>query len=388
MAAVWGDRTPATATNTLQVHISHLRRLVGKEAVRSHGTYYVLELPAEAIDAEQFVEAVHEAARMRRRQHFGRAAEILDGAVALWRGTPFPDIADPDLEARRARLAELRDQAREDLLECRLELARDAFELADVVAEARELVSRHPEREKGQVLLVRALAAADRPGEACAAFEAAQDRMRSSMGLDPSRELIATHARTLNQDPLIYPLAMRSVTAVPPAKGIDAAQRATAQRAREAVVDLGASLVTVLCADDDEERHHLADAIARALAPDLPTGVLVIDTERAEQNGLPDAVDAAVKDATGGTCATLEDLPDRARLGLIVITSNGSLATPLVDMLEEWVQAPRLVVIGPESLDCDTEVVIAHGRHDVHEDQGQHEEHEAKAPKAPVGARA
>jgi DNA-binding SARP family transcriptional activator len=167
--AVWGDQPPATAANTVQVHMSHLRRMLGRDAVRSQGAHYVLDVEPAAIDAESFVSHVHQANGHRQKGDTAVAAILLTTALDLWRGTPFPDIADPDLRARRARLTEIRDQAREDVLECRLAGAATAIDLSQIVAEARELVSRHPGRDNGHRVLVQALTKAGRPREAEAA---------------------------------------------------------------------------------------------------------------------------------------------------------------------------------------------------------------------------
>jgi DNA-binding SARP family transcriptional activator len=351
MAAVWGEKPPTTATNTLQVHVSHLRRLVGRDAVKSDGTGYSIEVPPEAIDAEQFVETVHEAARMRRRQHFARAAELLTEGLALWRGTPFPDIADPDLEARRARLSELRDQAREDLLECRLELATDAFDLGDVIAEAKELVSRQPQREKGHVLLVRALAAADRGGEASQAFEDAQARARQTMGLDPGRALVHMHHLALQQDAAIYPVAMRAVNVVSITKRNDDACAELAARVRSAVVDLGATVVTAIC--DEKHAASAAATVARTLAPDMASGVVVLEGAHATLAGL----NAALETATGDQVdvRTWDKTP---HLGIVVVAPRAT-ARKLVTALQVLDEPPAVVTVGPKPLDCDSEAVIA-----------------------------
>jgi len=166
---VWGEHPPATAANTLQVHMSHLRRMLGAEVVRSTGPHYRLDVNPDAVDATRFDCLVMQAGHQRREGHAHQAAGILTQALALWRGTPYPDVLDPDLQARRARLAELRDQAREDLLDCRVATAEDEIEVAALVADARELVSRHPERDRGHIVLVRALERAGRVREADAA---------------------------------------------------------------------------------------------------------------------------------------------------------------------------------------------------------------------------
>jgi len=282
IAGVWGENVPVTFTNALQVHVSQLRRMVGKHMVRMQGDSYYLDIDPEAVDAEQMVEFVYKGARMMRREHYGRAAEFFGKAIKLWRDTPFPDIFDPDLIARRSRFNELRDQAREDLLECQLEIAKDHYELSEVIANARELVSRQPFREKGQVILVRALASANRSGESSAAFQLAVRGLRDSMGLSPGRELVDVHTRSLNRDETLLPLAMRSIHLTPPQYPYISATKQTqehvdaiAARVREAVIDIGAKIVTV--PETDPERIPLiGEAIAVALAGDLLTGTVLI----------------------------------------------------------------------------------------------------------------
>lgn len=355
---VWGAKAPATVRNTLQVHVSHLRRMVGRSVVRSQGDGYLLDLAPEAIDVEQFVEAVHDAARLRRREHFARAGELLAHAVELWRGTPFPDVVDPDLEARRERLTELRDQAREDLLECRLELCRDGFSLADVVADAKELVARQPLREKGHVVLVRALAASDRPAEASAAFEAASAHLRDRLGLDPGRTLVDTHARCLTRDPSLLPRAMRSIRLIPSDSRAVATAGTRTGQVREAVVDLGARVVTVI-EPDEQVAVQTAASVARVLAEDMPAGVVVIDAVQAD---LP-SVSAAVAAARSSTSAPASPVPgsdDEAVCldGLAIVVAGW--APQLVELALELdeVRGTVLVVVGRQALGLGAEAVL------------------------------
>lgn len=354
IAAVWGERTPSTAVNTLQVHVSHLRRLIGKDLVRSVGHHYLLDLPADAVDAEQFQRLVAESARMRRRRHHGRARELLTEAIGLWRGTPFPDVFDPDLEARRARLLEMRDQAREDLLECRLELATDHYALNDVVAEAREMVSRNPLRERGHALLVRALAASDRSSEASAAFEEAAERMRSTMGLDPGRELVTVHSLSLNRDQAIAPALMSAVDGVPPARPANAQAALVADRVREAVTDLGANLVTVI-ERRSADRPALAHAICAALRDDMVGGVLLLNETDATKPKI-DSMLGTMLDADQFDTATW---PKRDGLAIVVPADDSESVRELWATLASWPSAPTLVVVSPSSLGASTEVVVS-----------------------------
>src|SRR5262245_59393908 len=52
--AVWGGDAPATALNTLQSHVSYLRRVLGaRTALVARGSGYVLDIAAEATDVER-----------------------------------------------------------------------------------------------------------------------------------------------------------------------------------------------------------------------------------------------------------------------------------------------------------------------------------------------
>lgn len=355
---VWGAKAPATVRNTLQVHVSHLRRMVGRSVVRSQGDGYLLDLAPEAIDVEQFVEAVHDAARLRRREHFARAGELLAHAVDLWRGTPFPDVVDPDLEARRERLTELRDQAREDLLECRLELCRDGFALADIVADAKELVARQPLREKGHVVLVRALAASDRPAEASAAFEAASAHLRDRLGLDPGRTLVDTHARCLTRDPSLLPRAMRSIRLVP-SDSRPAVAGTQAGRVREAVVDLGARVVTVI-EPDAQVAAQTAATVARVLAEDMPAGVVVIDGPQADLRSVTAAV-AEVRSSAAGSGSpepASGEEPQTSLEGLAIVVAGWAPQLPELAHALDEVPGAVLVVVGDQALDLVAEAVV------------------------------
>jgi DNA-binding SARP family transcriptional activator len=179
--ALWGGEGPRTVENTLQVHVSHLRRMLGdRTLVRRTSRGYVLDVPRTAVDAEQFEDHIRGAADNARQGGFEEAVDVLAAALELWRGTPFLGLHDPDLKARRVRLEEMRCTAREDLLYCRLELASDPYQLNEIVAQARELVDRHPARERGHLLLIEALKAAGRTSEAAEAEASAASMLTSA----------------------------------------------------------------------------------------------------------------------------------------------------------------------------------------------------------------
>ena len=165
--ALWGAEPPRTAANTLQAHVSRLRRVLGSvEAIQRRPRGYLMDVPVEHVDAEQFQRLLSSASACCQSGEYRDGERMLVAALALWRGTPFLDVQEPELIARRARLEELRALARENLVLCRIRLAEDDFQRDCAVADARELVTLAPDRSRGQVLLAEALEGAGRDMEA------------------------------------------------------------------------------------------------------------------------------------------------------------------------------------------------------------------------------
>src|SRR4051812_24434059 len=95
--ALWGDDPPAAVRNGLQGLVSKLRRSLGSpNLVVMRGDGYALDLPPEAIDVERFERAAAEGRALASAGDRQRAAEVLAGADALWRGDALADFAYED----------------------------------------------------------------------------------------------------------------------------------------------------------------------------------------------------------------------------------------------------------------------------------------------------
>ncbi len=180
---MWGDHPPPSAYNTLQSYVSHLRHIIGAEAIIRVDHSYELSADAKNIDAMEFERLVNTASELRENpEHCQR---ICRDALALWRGRPFGDLADEEgfrLEAYR--LDELRLLAMELVLEADLLLGHDEL----VVGELESAVEEHPYRERLWYLLITALARSGRRVEALRACK----RLRSELaevGLAPTDQL-------------------------------------------------------------------------------------------------------------------------------------------------------------------------------------------------------
>src|SRR5512144_2211688 len=60
---IWGDDPPDAAANTLQVYVSQLRKVLGREVIRTVGTGYALNAAAVALDRDRFAGLAAEGSR-------------------------------------------------------------------------------------------------------------------------------------------------------------------------------------------------------------------------------------------------------------------------------------------------------------------------------------
>ncbi|MBO3748928.1 winged helix-turn-helix domain-containing protein [Streptosporangiaceae bacterium NEAU-GS5] len=183
--ALWGDQTRADRVNALQSLVSRLRRaLPEQDVLRSAPAGYRLEVPRDAVDAHRFARLAAEGRRALRDGDPRAATASLTEALRLWRGRPLADVADaPYADPVVTGLDEAWLAATEDRVEADLALGGRA------VAELRDLVARHPLRERLVALLMKALYAEGRQAEALTRFEEFRVQLADELGVDPGPDL-------------------------------------------------------------------------------------------------------------------------------------------------------------------------------------------------------
>lgn len=236
---LWRGEPPPRALGALQVHVSHLRRVLEPDrrprtpatVLVSEPPGYALRLPADGLDSRR-VGALLDAAAVAPPD---RAEELLAEALRSWSGPALAEFADERWAApEAARLGELRLVATERLAEARLARGR----AADVVPDLELLLRDHPLRENAVRLLALALYRTGRQADALAVLAAARTRLAEELGVDPGPELRAVEQDVLTQAEHVA--APRPVVPEPaPAIVGRAAElerlRAAAERARSGV---------------------------------------------------------------------------------------------------------------------------------------------------------
>jgi DNA-binding SARP family transcriptional activator len=204
---VWGGEPPETATNLLQGYVSDLRKALGRDVIVTRGRGYAIEVDPPALDLHRFEQLVREAVGAAPEV----AADLLQRALALWRGPAFADLVEePFARAAGGRLEELRLAALERRLEIELALGRHR----ELVGELEQLVREYPLRERPRAMLMLALYRCGRQADALEAYRAARRVLVEELGIEPVRALRELEQAILRQDPeLDAPHAERAAPA-------------------------------------------------------------------------------------------------------------------------------------------------------------------------------
>ncbi|WP_405099086.1 BTAD domain-containing putative transcriptional regulator [Micromonospora sp. NBC_01412] len=197
---IWGDRAPATAPNTLQSHVSYLRRTIGvRNVIVARPPGYELNVPGEATDVEA-AERLIRAGTRTADQAYGRSC--LRTALGLWRGRSLVDVAGLSwLHEQAERLEHVRLVAVRALADVRLALG----EHTQLVPELDQLSREHPLDEHIYQQLMLALYRTGRQSDALATYRRLRSMLREELGIEPSPALRELEGAILIQDPALDP---------------------------------------------------------------------------------------------------------------------------------------------------------------------------------------
>jgi DNA-binding SARP family transcriptional activator len=186
IGALWEDEPPETAAKALQVYVSALRKLLGRERFQTKPPGYLLRIEDGELDLERF----------RRLQEEGE----WERALELWRGPPLAEFSDRHFaRAEIARLEELRLVCLEQRIEADIASGRSS----ELVGELERLVAAHPLRERLRGQLMLALYRAGRQADALNVYQEARRTLLEELGIDPAKPLRDLHQAILRQDPVL-----------------------------------------------------------------------------------------------------------------------------------------------------------------------------------------
>jgi DNA-binding SARP family transcriptional activator len=206
IARLW-EEPPASARNTVQTYISHLRRALGGAGRGPAGARgdHLLHRDADAyrlcssilLDSTQLATL---ALAARAASDPGERLVAADSALALWRGEPLSGLGDrPFVLAERDRLRELRRSVHARRVEALLDLRRpgEAVLAADIA------LGEQPYDEAMWVLAVLGRYRSGRPADALACCRQGCQLLADDLGLEPSAPLRSLERAVLTHDPAL-----------------------------------------------------------------------------------------------------------------------------------------------------------------------------------------
>ena len=291
---LWGS-FDAAHLRSLQVHVSHLRACLGKDAIESVGHGYRLVAEPETIDESRFRQLVAEGKEAVTHGHYDDAITLLGDALCLWRGEPYQDITTDEFLARRAGLRELRSAAEDGLLRARVELIRDVSDAEAVIPLSTHRYAEQPNRESRAILHMRCLMAAGRLTDAAGVAADHRRRVNRDAGVEPGPEFAECVARIMRRDPALMPAAWHS--------RVDVTAYFLPLMHRDHEHELAVALlkwnsVRILCVTGEHGvgKTRFAAAVAESLGPGLPGGVVWLSGDRTRD---PDQVLARIAEVVG-----------------------------------------------------------------------------------------
>jgi predicted ATPase/DNA-binding SARP family transcriptional activator len=360
---VWGDDVPADPAGAVQTNVARLRRLLPRGIrITTTPEGYRLEADRAVVDVTAFTDHLAAAAAV---DDPTARANLLGAALALWRGCPYTELDHPALVPEVARLAELRAAATEQHAEALLAAGR----VPEAVAELEALVAAEPLREGAVAVLMGALVAAGRQGDALAAFARLRTHLADELGLDPSPQLRELERRILCQE---LPAATSTTSPVPPAVSRRPRVPISSFIGREravAYVDelLGRHRVVTLCGPGGVGKTRLALHVAAAVADRYADGVVLVEFGEGGPDDVEPVLAAALRMSDAGGPASGPGFADRvvallAAHDRLLVLDNCEHVADEVAVLAETICAGAagvdLLVTSREPLRIDGERVV------------------------------
>jgi DNA-binding SARP family transcriptional activator len=293
--ALWPNDPPETARHAIQVYVSALRKALGDpRRIEARSRSYVLRADLEQTDLGRFRRLVAEAREALAAGDAAGAAELLDQALALWRGRA---LADLDGEAGLRELVLELEEEHMAAIELRIASKLEAGQSAELVPELEPLIAEHPAREQLHAYLMLALYRAGRKTDAQEAYRRAEEALLNELGIAPSTRLAELAAAIRRDDPalVLEPPELRARRHLPAQPNQFIGREREVDEILELVVARGQRLLT-LTGTGGIGKTRLAIAAAERLASHFEDGVWFVDLSALSD---PGDVSRAVAQALG-----------------------------------------------------------------------------------------
>ena len=224
MERIWGEHPPAQARGALHSYVMRLRRVLDGDGdpapIITHTDGYQITVHDDALDLLRFQSLRHEAASPQAAIDPARRSALLTAALAQWSGDPLGNVESEALHRQTVPIwAEQRLTALEQRIDADLRLGRTG----ELLAELRDLTTRHPLREHFHAQLMLASYRAGRRADALAAYRSVRALLAEELGMDPGPALDRLNSQILAADPALSNLEYDVSQSRPVSSGANAA---------------------------------------------------------------------------------------------------------------------------------------------------------------------
>ncbi|WP_233436155.1 AfsR/SARP family transcriptional regulator [Streptomyces anulatus] len=349
--AVWPDDPPRTARKNLQVYVSAARALLGPAGDDGrdrlvHGCGgYLLRIAEGELDTLRFGSLARAGRAEAGRGDLRSAARLLREALDLWEGPPLNDLRDSAGVAEEADRLEARClTVYEDWAETEIELGRAAV----AVDGLRDLVERHPLRERLRAAWMNSLHQSGRQAEALAVYDDYRQLMARELGLEPSPAMAALYRSMLGRGRgARRPAAAReavSAVALPAPTGAFTGRRDELRGLLD-VLGGGEERVVVVSGPAGAGKSALAVRAAHLLADRFPDGRVQVRVRREDGTARGRAEVLAELGRLCGVTAGAAAAPSEGGRTDGGHGGTGAASGALADAWQEWLDRHRALVV-------------------------------------------
>ncbi|MFJ6381730.1 BTAD domain-containing putative transcriptional regulator [Kitasatospora sp. NPDC092039] len=334
---LWGTEPPRTATTTLQVYISQLRKLLAEgrgpgqeteELLLTRSPGYLLRVPEEDFDLARF-ETLRVAGRTAFEQgDFATASRQLHDALAVWTGPALSGVPHGvRLESTAIRLDELRMESLEQRIRADLRLGHHR----ELAGELMALATEHPLREALHGHLMVVLYRTGRQSDALRIYARLRRSLVEELGVEPGRPLKRLQERILHSDPSLdwrppEPAGPSAPPSAGPLRGLPGGtpgfigrheETASAERMLRGEAGRPPVRLVAVAGRAGVGKTAFAVQLARQVADAFPDGQVLLRLRGALGRPLTadEAAAALLRQLGGGDHGTAEPAPaDRGRL--------------------------------------------------------------------------
>ncbi|MGC4813992.1 AfsR/SARP family transcriptional regulator [Micromonospora sp. DT228] len=236
---LWPDGPPRSAVANVRTYAANLRRTfesfpVGRGAIERQRNGYRLVVEPERVDVFCFERERNAGREALMAGRLDPARELLERALARWRGPMLASVPlGPVLSSRAVAAEEKRLLTVELLADAQLRSGRND----SVIPLLREVIVRHPLREPAYVLIMRALCERGDHAGALVVYDAVRTTFAKELGVEPGPEIQGFYLKIITEAPVGASVVSVSPRAIPGRWLAADAPALSGERQRRAPVD-------------------------------------------------------------------------------------------------------------------------------------------------------